>query len=65
MAAAHTRGQRAEALFYDAMGALAAGEAADATRDLREVTATETLHYHEYEMAWDTLRRLGEPTEPR
>lgn len=65
MAAAHTRGQRAEALFYDAMVALAAGEAADATRDLREVTATETLHYHEYEMAWDTLRRLGEPTAPR
>ncbi|TAK26532.1 MAG: hypothetical protein EPO40_20780 [Myxococcaceae bacterium] len=65
LAAAHTRGQRAEALFYDAMDALATGDAAGAARDLREVVATETLHYHEYAMAWDTLRRLGEAPAAR
>lgn len=61
LAAARSRGQRAEALFYDAMSALAEGDAAAATRDLRAVLATEVLHYHEYEMAWETLRRLGAP----
>ncbi len=65
LAAAHTRGQRAEALFYDAMSALATGDAVEGARGLHEVVATETLHYHEYEMAWETLRRLGEPTAPR
>ena len=60
LAAAHTRGQRAEAFFYDGMNALATGDVAAATRDLREVVASETLHYHEYEMAWDTLRRVAE-----
>lgn len=61
LAAARTRGQRAEARFYEAMNALGADDAA-ATRDLREVVASDVLHYHEYEMAWDTLRRLGVPT---
>ncbi len=65
LAAAHTRGQRAEALFYDAMNALATGDTAATTRDLREVVSSETLHYHEYEMAVDTLRRLAEtPSTP-
>lgn len=59
VAAARTRGQRAEAAFYDAMSELAAGDAAAATRDLREVVASETLHYFEYDMAWETLRRLA------
>ncbi len=58
VAAARTRGQRAEAAFYEAMTELAAGDTAGATRDLREVVASETLHYFEYDMAWETLRRL-------
>ncbi len=59
LAEAHTRGQRAEALFYEALAELAAGDTAAAQRDLRDVVATDTLHYFEYEMAWEFLRRAS------
>lgn len=62
LGAARTTGQRAEAMFYDAMAELAANDAAAATRDLREVVASHALHYFEYDMAWETLRRLGATT---
>jgi Tfp pilus assembly protein PilF len=53
---ARTRGQRAEALFYDAMLKRAAGDAS-AEEDLRAVLATEVMRYWEYEMAWEMLDR--------
>jgi tetratricopeptide (TPR) repeat protein len=58
---ARTTGQRAEALFYDAMLKLAAGDADGAETDLRAVLSTETLHYFEYEMAWEMLKRHVRP----
>jgi Tfp pilus assembly protein PilF len=51
---ARTPGQRAEALFYDAMLKRAAGDAS-AEEDLRAVLATEVLRYWEYEMSWEML----------
>ena len=54
---ARTPGQRAEALFYDAMLRFAAGETAAAEADLRAVLETQVLHYYEYEIAWEMLSR--------
>ncbi|MFO0607038.1 MAG: hypothetical protein U0324_27950 [Polyangiales bacterium] len=51
---ARTQGQRAEALFYDAMLKRAAGDAS-ADEDLRQVLATEVMRYWEYEMSWEML----------
>jgi Tfp pilus assembly protein PilF len=51
---ARTTGQRAEALFYDAMLKRAAGDAS-ADDDLRAVLATEVMRYWEFEMAWEML----------
>ncbi len=61
IAHARTPGQRAEALFYDAMLKLAAGDATGAEEDLRAVLATDVLHYWEYEMAWEMLERHTRP----
>lgn len=57
---AHTTGQRAEALFYDAMLRLT-DDATGAEGDLRQVLATEVVHYYEYDMAWEVLRRRAQP----
>ncbi len=50
-------GHRAEAAFYDALTALAAGDEAAAERDLRATTATNMLRYYEYDMAWTMVAR--------
>ena len=57
---ARTPGQRAEALFYDAMLKRAAGDAS-AEEDLRAVLATEVLRYWEYEMSWEMLAAAPAP----
>lgn len=54
---ARTPGQRAEALYYDAMLRLAQGDTAGAETDLRAVLATDVLHYYEYDLAWEMLSR--------
>jgi tetratricopeptide (TPR) repeat protein len=50
-------GHRAEALFYEAMLQLGAGDLAGAENDLRAVLQTEMLRYFEYDMAWEMLSR--------
>ena len=57
LAHAQSPGQRAESLFYEALGELSSGDVAAAERDLRGVVATEMLRYFEYEMAWEMLER--------
>mgnify|MGYP003598515273 CR=1 FL=1 len=58
---ARTTGQRAEALFYDAMLKRAGGDAQGASDDLRAVLTTEVMRYWEYEMAWEMLDRNVAP----
>jgi hypothetical protein len=54
---AQNAGQRAEALFYEAMLELAANDFAGAERDLRAVVQSDMLRYFEYDMAWEMLAR--------
>ncbi len=62
---ARTTGQRAEALFYDAMLKLADGDAAGAEAGMRAVLSTEVMRYWEYEMSWEMLERHLRPSAAR
>jgi hypothetical protein len=59
---ARTTGQRAEALFYEAMLKASAGDAAGSEEDLRAVLAAEVLRFWEYEMSWEMLERHTRPS---
>jgi hypothetical protein len=57
LASARTARQRAEAHFYEALDALARGDAADATRELSAVLDTRMIHDFEYHMAASLIER--------
>ncbi len=64
LAAADTRGERAEAYFYEAMNRYASGDRAAAEDLLRKVIATQMLGFFEYDMATWYLKH-GPPKRER
>lgn len=56
--AAHSRGEQAEAHFYEGARALGAGDVAGARRHFEQVLETNMVSFYEYAMAQELLREL-------